>query len=420
MTIPASSPEFVQPVRMDPTPPATTRRYGRALLRLCAGALAAGLLAVVVAESLLHLVGTRSDALRALLASPADGVRYDGLDTTTALLEASPFRPRPFMFWGGYKLNSRGFRTPEYTREKAPGMYRILALGDSFTMSSGFVPLELMWHTRVGDWMKESGASSSVEVINLGVDGVGPRFIRRLFEVEGRHLAPDLVLLGLFVGNDLLDEAPALHHVPWPERWSLTWRLVARLRAVGGSAREIGAELRSQRVRWPRPGAGSPPGGHAVPGYRYDRDRAIASREGFLHIERGRLRTFELAARPEMSERLADILATIRALGASVTGVGGELVVAVIPDVVQVAPDLLREIIDGAERYDFDWPQSRLRSAFAAAGVAAVDVLPAFRSAPTEPRLYRVNDTHWSDAGNALAARVIFEFLRERRAVGSP
>jgi len=397
---------------MDPTAPATTMSRRRVLLRFCAGIVVASALTGVAVESFLRLARDRSDALRALLSSPADGIRYDGLETVSALLEASPFRPRPFMAWGGYKLNSRGFRTPEYAKEKPPGVYRIVALGDSFTMSSGFVPLELMWHTLVGRRMQESGGGL-VEVINLGVDGVGPRFTLRLFEIEGRDLAPDLVLLGLFVGNDLVDETPALHHVPWPERWSLAWRLVARLVAAGGSVREIGAEIRNQKAWRPRKGAGTAPGGHALPGYRYDRDRAVASRQGFLHIERGRLRTFELAARAEMGERIGEVVRTILDLRQGVTEAGGELVVAVIPDVVQVDPGARRDIVDVPERYDFDWPQSALSSAFAAAGVSAVDLLPAFREAPAEPRLYRLNDTHWSDAGNALAARVIAGFLLE-------
>jgi hypothetical protein len=155
------------------------------------------------------------------------------------------------------------------------------------------------------------------------------------------------------------------------------------------------------------------PGGHAVPGYRYDRDQAVASRPGFVHIERGRLRTFALATRPEMSERMDDVLETIRATDDTATRAGGQLVVAVIPDVVQVDRDIHRDVVDALDRYDFDWPQSALGAAFDADGVAAVD-LPAFRAAPAEPRLYRVNDTHWSDVGNALAAKEIAEFLQAR------
>jgi hypothetical protein len=146
----------------------------------------------------------------------------------------------------------------------------------------------------------------------------------------------------------------------------------------------------------------------------------MASREAFLRVERGRLRTFDLATRQAMRARLADVLDTIAALDARVTEAGGELVVVVIPDVVQVDRDVRRDIVDAPERYDFDWPQSALSAAFATAGVAAVDLLPAFRKAPAEPRLYRLNDTHWSDAGNALAAQEIGEFLRTRQPAARP
>src|SRR5207244_1185645 len=119
-----------------------------------------------------------------------------------------------------------GFATPSYERAKAPGTFRILALGDSFTFDSSFVPQAQMWHRRVGDVVARE-RSRPVEVINLGMPAVGPGFALRAFEVEGRFLAPDLVLFGLFVGNDLTDEAGG--RGSFLVRHVYAWRLAKRL-----------------------------------------------------------------------------------------------------------------------------------------------------------------------------------------------
>ena len=83
--------------------------------------------------------------------------------------------------------------------------------------------------------------------------------------------------------------------------------------------------------------------------------------------------------------------------------------VVIIPDQVQVDEAIRQAVLADASlsSYDFDWPQPVLTTRLAAAGVSVIDLLPAFRAAPPVPRLYGRRNTHWSAAGNALAAEVI-------------
>jgi hypothetical protein len=390
----------------------------RRLLRLTLGLTASLLVAVVIAEATLRLFRYRSQFLQALLHSPADGLRYDHLDTVEDLLAAAPFRPLPFHEWGGYKLDSHGFRTPEYTRAKPPGTYRILAVGDSFTFSSGLVPLDQMWHIMVGEELREN-ISQQVEVINLGVPGVGPRFELRLFEVEGRHLAPDLVLLGFFVGNDLVAET-AKPYVGTPvEQWSLTWRFFTRLPVVAHES----PGFRAKRRRWQPSGfqEGVGPGGYPIPGWpAYDRDHALVSREAFLRVERQRSFIFEVRRRRQVEEWIADVIGTVGRLDGAVHDAGAHFVVMIIPDVMQVDASVRQAVVRTKEAdYDFDWVQRAIMHHLTEAGIACVDLLAAFRAAPQAPHLYRKNDTHWSDIGNALAAKRVTEFLRANPGVCS-
>jgi hypothetical protein len=390
-------------------------------LRRAAGLVAISLMiAVACSETVLRFLRYRTPILRALLHSQAEPrpVRFDSFKDVKTLLQVTPFHPEPYQLWGGFKLNSLGFRTPEYTRAKPAGTYRIVALGDSFTFDSGFVPLDRMWHTLVGERIRERTAKP-VEVINLGVPGVGPRFSLRLFELEGRHLAPDLVLFGLFIGNDLTDEA-GVPNVAWSlEGSSLTWRLAKNAFRLARRAPAVLQQLRSLKRLPGSDDAGHPPGGYPVPGPPYDPEVVFGSEEAFLQIERNCSRIFASGLRAWVEERIADVSDTVAALDRTVRDSGGKLVVLIMPDQVQVDDGIRQAVVEGSSppggSYDFDWVQPAMVRRLADAGVTTVDLLRAFHNAPATPRLYRRRNTHWSAAGNALAAEHVVAFLAERR-----
>jgi SGNH hydrolase-like domain, acetyltransferase AlgX len=367
------------------------------------GALLAGLAltsALATSEVLLRLLRYRSPLLQYLLYLPGEPPHWDRASTLAGLVAIAPFHPPPFREWGPFKLDALGFATPPYARTKAPGTFRILALGDSFTFDSSFVPQAQMWHRLVGEVVARE-SRRAVEVVNLGMPAVGPSFALRAFEVEGRSLAPDLVLFGLFVGNDLTDEAGARGSVL--VRHALTWRLGKQLLRLARQAR-LGVLP-----------AGTPPGGYEVTGYVYDPEAAWNDTGEFLRIERDALVVFALRRRAEVSGWIGDTVRTTAALDRAVRESGSRLVVVLMPDVLQVDPAVRLAVLgaaaEPAEAYDFDWTQAELARRLAEAGVTVVDLLPAFRAAPSSPRLYRRFDLHWSVVGNAVAAAAIADAL---------
>ena len=96
------------------------------------------------------------------------------------------------------RMNSRGWRDAEHALAKPPGTLRIVALGDSITFGQA-----VDYGQRFTEVIEEK--LDGVEVINLAVTGHGTDQELRIFEEEGRLYAPDLVLLNVFVGNDLED-----------------------------------------------------------------------------------------------------------------------------------------------------------------------------------------------------------------------
>lgn len=382
-----------------------------AALRLLAALAVTLVIAAGLAEVALRVVRHRNDFFKTILYSPADPLPDAGIDSVDALLRVAPFHPHPFEVWFGYKLNSRGFRTAEYTRAKPPGVYRIVALGDSFVSDSGGVPVDQLWHTLVGDRLRQA-TGEPVEVINLGVPGIGPRFALRLFELEGRTLSPDLVLLGLFVGNDFTDERAPFPFASRLEEHSLLWRLVKHLVTLARNAVEVSEE--SHRLRFGAPDTPpTSPGGYPLPDYHYDADAALVGEDEFVRIETARLVLFAADRRRLAEEWVADVAHTVTALDQSVRASGGRLVVVIIPDVMQVDESVRQTVLarGAAAPYDFNWVQPAIVRQLTDAGVTALDLMPAFRAAPSRPRLYRLRDTHWSAAGNALAAKQIGAFL---------
>ncbi len=104
------------------------------------------------------------------------------------------------------KINTIGQRDEERTYEKPVNVYRILMLGDSFVASLQ-TPLEQTFVKITENQLQSSNESSdrSIEVLNGGTGGYGTDQELRWFRREGIKYSPDLVILVMFLGNDIAD-----------------------------------------------------------------------------------------------------------------------------------------------------------------------------------------------------------------------
>ena len=87
-----------------------------------------------------------------------------------------------------------GFRNAWPWPEKA----NIVVLGDSLIFGYG-VEDDEAWPALLGQ------ALPQLRVINLGLIGAGPEQYLRVYETFGRQLHPQVLVVGLFVGNDFWD-----------------------------------------------------------------------------------------------------------------------------------------------------------------------------------------------------------------------
>ena len=372
------------------------------------------LLAVVILEAGLRLARPWHAGLDALLYSPTLRTEYDEVTTTRELLERSTLGFHPYESRAGFVLSSRGFRTPEYAPDPAPGSLRVVILGDSFAFSSSGVPWSWGWPALLEQEL-DRRLDADAEVINLGVPAVGPRFELRLWELEGAHLRPDVVLLAFFVGNDFTDESGTPLGTRFETglaRWSVSWRLARNLwrlyrqRAAGLDAvPTVPPEQRKFEE-----------GGVEQPQYRRRyRDQPLLPEEVYLELEEGRLRLVRQDHREVFERLLDDVRDLLVRLDRSVRAQGARLFVVLIPDEFQVSEEVLSRIV---ERYELDpdhldltLPQRRLMELCEEQAFACLDLLPVLKAAPE--RVYRLRDTHWNPAGNRRAARALGATLAE-------
>jgi len=123
--------------------------------------------------------------------------------------------------------NEEGFRDAANgpLASKGPGEFRVVVLGDSFTVCAG-VPFAELASTRLESLLRSRAGSRPVRVVNLGVAGYSIIEHAALLDEVALKLEPDCVLLENYVPNDyetktwLNNREIALGHTkPQPPRW---------------------------------------------------------------------------------------------------------------------------------------------------------------------------------------------------------
>ncbi|MBX3228097.1 MAG: SGNH/GDSL hydrolase family protein [Labilithrix sp.] len=111
-------------------------------------------------------------------------------------------------------FNSAGMRDVEHAIAKAPGVYRIAVMGDSYTEALQ-VDHDKAFSTLLERELEGCPARNGrrIETLNFGVSSYGTANELLRLEDQAFEYGPDLVLLAFFVGNDVQDNHPKLDHL---------------------------------------------------------------------------------------------------------------------------------------------------------------------------------------------------------------
>jgi lysophospholipase L1-like esterase len=347
------------------------------------------------------------------------------------------FRHRSSEFDYVFHSNSRGLRGPEIPLKAPADTYRIAVLGDSFVAGLGVADGDVLT-VRLAEALSAT-AAKPIEVINLG--RVGTSTIRELdvYETLGRPYHPDVVVLMFYAGNDLLEVVEERDREE-----TRNWRPQGIVRRVAYALfPNLYLELaiwKQHRETIRRLGRRSEQELLAVLDRmtrRYGGDFEEAKRrylslpqETRTALERGLLDDWRVLSPCYDPTRLQRSLYPddryfnlawprvrrhLELLRQAVAADGGKLVVATIPDAVQIDRKAYQFAASLGYHVEPQWlneesrTQQALRGWAEKAGVPYLDLTDEFRRS-AEP-LYFPKDGHFNPAGQAKAAQVLAEFL---------
>ena len=298
------------------------------------------------------------------------------------------------------RVNKNGHRDELVSVEKPDGVFRILVLGDSFTVGANVVQDNT--YAEVLETLLTRSNTSTVEVINTGVGGWQPFQYAQYYEHYGWKFSPDLILVGFFVGNDTYDKMTGVHQSP-------TAILGRRMSREAALDRFIHLKVfMYNHFNFARLILNKGP-------ILMDMTRRHCSdfSDQYLDIQRRRLRSHlrRTSALEGYARNNIDQIQRIKKLAEQDSI---PLVVVLIPDENQINRNLQQVLLTDEERsrYDFDMPQSMLKNMFSYTAIPVVDLLPHFSE---DSRCLYMNDTHWTAEGHALAAAVIYENITKEK-----
>jgi len=318
------------------------------------------------------------------------------------------------------RINNKGFRGRDLSGEKAPGTYRIVMLGDSFTFGAGVGDDQTF--SSVLEEILNASSHGKYEVVNCGVESYSPvlEYIQLKRNID--ELKPDMVIMN-FDMSDLMNE--------------LVYRKQASFGADGEPLAVSGMEdyRRSRegtltRLRnWVYENLFITTALIETIGKGFRGDAGIEDASVETGIEREwmmmLIHTLKHAPQPENSAELYgmaedSILRTKKLCGEH----GCEFALAVYPWGHQVSDDEWKP-----GRYEWlprdtnlsnisDRTVGELARFSAANGIPFLNTFPAFRSYRGGGRLYYTHDIHWTPAGQRLMAETLAAFIEARTGRG--
>lgn len=314
-------------------------------------------------------------------------------------------------------INRQGLRDREREYAAGPGVFRLLALGDSF-VEAFMVRLESTVTQQLEGRL--SSARCPVEVINGGTSGYGTDQEYLFFREEGVRYQPKVVLLFFYYNDILFNAKPDNIHIPKP-----------LLDFAGERPRVANFPVPKQ----PPPPEADPPKPEAFRGSaalnwldnRLERSNPrlhdTIARTGLWAPIRRQTPSSEFLVymrntAPEIKQAWDATALILKALDREVTEQGARLLLVYIPSRIEVN-DADWELTK--RRYglkDEKWDRARVLGRLTGiatdAKVPMLDLTPAMsRSAKRfggQP--YFPTDNHWNAKGQAAAAEAIADFLK--------
>lgn len=299
-------------------------------------------------------------------------------------------------------INGAGVRDDAPIGPKPPGERRIVILGDSLVLSVQ-VDVERTFAALLEQRLNLDPPSGiRYRVINAGVQGYGPIEELLFFRTVARNFEPDVVLVGLFVGNDAEEAVisePKLRGDARPAAEALSADLSVRLRRLVRRSMvlqvlRLRAAAVAERLR-PRRMAIEPP-----------------------------LQSYAASPAPRIARGIEITTRAVGDLAAEAAAVGARTGIVLLPARFQVDDadyGRLREIVRqaGGELVR-DAANARFEAALRVLSLPRIDVLPDLRAALPGTDLFYQETVHLTPRGHQVLTGTLERFLRESGLLEDP
>lgn len=319
---------------------------------------------------------------------------------------------------GGHEIrwqtNSQGFRGEELD---ASAEFRVVVFGDSnilarYTALPDTFPEQL-------EKILNQNAGSRIEVVNAGVTGYGPDQVLLRMKRDLPGLAADLVIVNIFADNDFGDlirnRIFTLDDVGRLTKTTLPGKPDEHLHRAPPSLRERISQLLIVRAASALLRVGSALKFHiGLVQMEYEVYRRGLPRQFSNFADRYE---FDLALDPTSESsrtKLSLMEAVLKEIGATADAFGLPVMVLVEPSASDLTDNYEAEpnAFGAIDAYRPTALTDAAEAAARAAGLPVLNLFEAFAAADPERLYFQVDDNHWNEAGQRLAAEEAAQFLR--------
>ncbi len=298
------------------------------------------------------------------------------------------------------RINADGMRDRQYSRNKQAGVTRIAVVGDSFV--SGLEVDRRCLFTK----LLEDSLLTGAEVMNFGVNGYGPAQEYLLLRDKIAAFKPDLVVMLLYLRNDLDDLSGA---VEWVRGFTRPHLALSPDGALIWPEAPLIAAFDSDRER-----EGRGPGSLYLLKLITDR---LDTRYG-LYSQPQELRLCRTEQPEDMNRAYRLLEPLLSATDSLVRSWGGRFALAIAPSIVQVYHDkywrrlLSYRDLDPGD-FNLNLPQQKIKQICQRLNLACLDLTPGLKKeAARGTELYFPVNKHWNEAGHRIVAGLFDSFIR--------
>lgn len=316
----------------------------------------------------------------------------------------------------GSITNQFGFNDQDYPLAKEPGTYRILIAGDSYGWAGG---LKGNYTTLLEHSFEKRDGSHKIDVINTGYPGTHTGEQLLMLKKFGLQYNPDLVILGFFGGNDFFDADPNRKRIVVnkyfldidrrSEHRLLGYPIVTQSRLLFFLRRKLESNRLNELARIEAPESSAA------------KVRPVLSlpEETYYNVQRAKLEFFNKKSSGErFGVNISHVFESVAEMNELLKSRAIKFMVAIYPDEFQVSAPHFDSLVArfnlSKEDYDLGLAQNLLKTFLESKQIPYLDMLDRFRTEEKQHELYYFRNTHWNDAGNKLAAQILYEYLNQQ------